>query len=254
MERGPDDRVFRVAKKNVLFNSRLNEAWDKLSDGRFTTRDFLRQAVHILEGLDRQLHDWNANIAADEEEPVLALLQPPILVSTRPAPVPIAFPPLIPFAPYQAPIAPPPIPIPLNNPPLLLPLEPPPLIYFQREFPVIPSPPPSSLLPPPPSLSPPPAIPPIQLSPLPSPSHSPPPSLPPPPSPLPPQSRSPSPPLNQVAFRGDEGELPIYNFPPIPGEVAALFAQLGDDEDTIIVHAPIVRRKYLNIFHKLESG
>lgn len=35
-------RVFRIAKKNVIFNLRLNEAWDKLADGRFTFAEFLR--------------------------------------------------------------------------------------------------------------------------------------------------------------------------------------------------------------------
>lgn len=35
-------RVFRIAKKNVEFNSLLDEAWDKLENGRFTIGDFLK--------------------------------------------------------------------------------------------------------------------------------------------------------------------------------------------------------------------
>ncbi|XP_050304846.1 uncharacterized protein LOC126742259 [Anthonomus grandis grandis] len=60
--------VYRIARKNVVFDARLNQAWDKLSDGRFTVGDFLRQAVHFVDGIDGQLHQWNQEVPTEEEE------------------------------------------------------------------------------------------------------------------------------------------------------------------------------------------
>lgn len=109
MERG--NRVFRVARKNIIFDDRLNEAWNKSSGGRLTVVEFLIQAAHFVTGLDMQLHDWNRNISEGEEEPVLAVLSNPQYIHEPP--------PLIPILPVSVqPLQP------AFN-------EPPPLVYFQ---------------------------------------------------------------------------------------------------------------------------
>ncbi|XP_030745880.1 uncharacterized protein LOC115874745 [Sitophilus oryzae] len=122
--------VFRIARKNIFFNARLNLAWDKLDDGRFSMADFLRHSVHLVERLDRQINEWNGDVqdVLDIEDPVPEPIQPlnldPILQNPHLLEPNNSPPPLIFFQPQQN-----------------VPASPPPLVYFNVDPPVrVPSP------------------------------------------------------------------------------------------------------------------
>lgn len=56
-----------------MFDARLNQAWDKLKDGRFVTEGFFRQAIHFVESLHLNLDNWEIAITDDnDEEPDLS--------------------------------------------------------------------------------------------------------------------------------------------------------------------------------------
>ncbi|XP_030753127.1 uncharacterized protein LOC115880139 [Sitophilus oryzae] len=89
LERGK--KVFRVASKNTLFHSLLKQAWDKLADGRFTTEDFMRQAVYFTEGLHSNLHFWDRNTDDTTNFSNFSSIEssPPVQIVTRHDPQPL---------------------------------------------------------------------------------------------------------------------------------------------------------------------
>ncbi|XP_050311359.1 histone-lysine N-methyltransferase 2D-like [Anthonomus grandis grandis] len=231
--------VYRIARKNVVFDARLNQAWDKLSDGRFTVGDFLRQAVYFVDGIDGQLHQWNQEVPAEEEAIVVPLdqlhrLLMPAPIAQPPRNVPILLhqhrallqepPSLNPLPRARMPL-PPLVSIPIL--PLVRPLSPPPLVPILQN------------LPPPPQI--------LELQPPRSPSDDPSspdfPDSPPPPSPGLPASPPPgfpdSPPSPGLPDSPPPPE-PMFNFPPIPEGILELFGQLENDEESP-VRAPVNR-------------
>lgn len=134
-----------------------------------------------MDGLDRQLHQWNEDIVEQEEEHNLAML-PMVDLNQVGNLAPADDLPL----PFQPPRPPTPI------------ADPPPLIYFHR-----------------------------------LPNHP----------PLPHQDLEPIPPPQPMLANDDDDEdLPIYNFPPIPENVARAFARFDEDDDPVIEEDVI--RKY----------
>lgn len=116
----------------------MNQAWDKLRDGRFTVEDFLRQSVHFVEGLDQQLHAWNDNLPDEgEERDLINLANFPMQPQPLPLPPALAAVPAPALAPAPAVNEPPPLeyfpPLRQNPAPVPAPAsnEPPPLYYFQ---------------------------------------------------------------------------------------------------------------------------
>ncbi|XP_030745753.1 uncharacterized protein LOC115874674 [Sitophilus oryzae] len=212
-------RVFRVATRNIVFNTRLNEAWDKLEDGRFTIGDFLRQAVHFVANLDEYLEVQHEEDDAPADIPIPAPQAQPVL----PLHVPVQNdpPPLIFFQPQGlqgAPVPQPNVPQPpplIFNAPLNLPvpehppnpvLQPPPLIFFNA-----PPNPPEPAHPPNPVLHPPPLI---FLN-------------------APPNPPAPEHPPNLAP-------IPDYDFP----EVDMLFDQLTEEEDRLFEENPRPQRHW----------
>lgn len=190
----------------------------------------LRHAVHFVDGLDRQLFQWNEDIPNQEEEPILPImpmLDPHLVDNLAPAepllvPLPVEerqFPPLNLPLQFQPPI-----------PPVLN--EPPPLIYFHR----VPNPP---------------SPPHLHLEPIPPPQS---------PDVIP--NRSPSPPLDDDLVDAPlspehpqnptNDPLPIYNFPPIPENVARAFARFGEEDDPVIEEG--VSRKYTCFLVKMLNN
>ncbi|XP_060529078.1 uncharacterized protein LOC132703685 isoform X2 [Cylas formicarius] len=81
------EQVFRIATKNSVFNSRVNEAWNNLENGRFTIGDFLRQAEHFVADFDEYLdvrHEKVLPIPSSEAQPLLIQNEAPPLIFFRP--------------------------------------------------------------------------------------------------------------------------------------------------------------------------